>query len=129
MVYKEGENLPKPTFTDVPVGLIRRLIEACSGHGILSTQSLIDAGIPEGIVAPLERTNETNIKSPSSTIFANGGIVGAAKGIYDMELLEQICKDLGIDKNTPYMGRGSQARELKERINKHFETSIPAAFK
>lgn len=130
MYSKEEAGQPKPTFADVPTGTIREVLELCTGHNILSTEALIERGIPEAIIQPLVSTHESSRRSPSSMIFANdGGVLGAATGVYDLELLNAICRDYGVSTDTPYMGRGYQARDLRDRLTQHFEKSIPDAFK
>ena len=104
----------------LPSQTLLNVARLCDGHTILSPERLIDAGLPNEIVAAVTTTYRSDTASPKTTIFVDGQPVEQVRGIYGLDLLQRLAGSLGVTYRACY-GRGSQAAAIREAIYEHYE--------
>ena len=96
---------------------VHRLIDGCDGWTIHCPDELRALGLPDAAVNELSQYHETNSGSPGGTIFVEGLAVERLRGIYSLDLLRWIARNVGADlSGVTAWGRGSQADQLKKAI-------------
>ena len=104
----------------LPSQTILNVARLCDGHTILPPERLIDAGLPNEVVAAVTTTYRSDTTSPKTTIFVDGQPVEQIRGIYSLDLLQRLAGALGVTYRECY-GRGSQATAIREAVYEHFE--------
>lgn len=108
-------------WTDVPVDVVKAVMELCDGHGIFDPKALIDAGVPQELADKFTNTYTSDFSSPKYVIYDNqtGAPVEAMQGVYGLEVLEGMIRDFGLTAPEKF-GRGFQAQVWKEALQAHF---------
>jgi len=96
---------------------ILRAAGVCDGHGIVEPAALIDAGLPEEVVAQLTATHRSG-DDHKSTLYVDGRPVEAVTGVYGLDALRFIALALGVAYPTK-LGRGSQAAAIRSALREH----------
>ena len=101
-----------------------------TGHGILSASFYINTvGLPEEYVLGHAHKHYSNYNNPKEILYDNNGnVVDYLYGIYNLDILQSICKMIGWHKDKLNLfyslwGRGSKAEVCIENINLYFENN------
>jgi hypothetical protein len=121
MKEKKRKREPRADWGDVRADIVGRLVRQADGHGIASPNWL--KGCPQGTLDNYVREHKSSMKDPSSTIFVEGYPVRSLWGVSKLEVLIDICNDLGL-KWTQALGRGTDAA----RMEAAFATAYPCAY-
>jgi hypothetical protein len=109
---------------ETPPEVLLRAASICDGHTIFDPQAFRDAGLPESVVAHVNRRHESSGKDPKSTLFVRGLTVPAIEGVYGLQLLRLLAGALHVEYPHSY-GRGTEARNIVAALRKHLETAVP----
>ena len=106
------------TWKDVPQATLREIATELHGNGwgIYGPEYLEKKGVPEALVMRATRHHASD-GTPKGTITntKTGAVASSMAGIYSLDLLETICRDLELEVQD-YIGRGSQAWADAEAI-------------
>jgi hypothetical protein len=86
------------------------------GHTIWSAPGLIEDGI-DGYIIGAFTTVEKSDGSWKGSIFNSSGMVDELRGVYGLTVIRSLASHYG--ESSSKFGRGSEARELTEKIRKH----------
>lgn len=116
---------PKITFADIPYDTIWEITRRTGGYTVYDPEELVDIGIPQELITLLIR--EHNISK-------DGQIPVTRRGVGGFDLLNKICDDLGIEKETFFSDIGNQAADFVQQITLRVEgrmspDAIPPLFK
>lgn len=101
---------------------LRYVVDQCEGWSIFPPDDPLFARLPKRFWEPLVTVYKSDYSNPKATIFGpTGAIKPKMEGIHDLNLLYAICRELGVDINTPFSGRGFQTQELKRRLAVKFQ--------
>jgi len=111
-------DMEKFTWSLLEPSVIRKVVEVVQGDGwtIFKPDVFIEVGVPESLIKQYTRTHHSDKSSPKSTVFANGKAVNKLVGVYGLNVMDGIVRDLGL-KPGSFMGRGFQARANYNAIN------------
>jgi len=88
------------------------------GHTIWSADGLIEDGIDASIVAAFTRVEKSD-SSYKGSIFTDQGRVAELRGVYGLTVIRSLAAY--YSETSGKFGRGSEARELTEKIRTHLE--------
>lgn len=112
------------SWKDVPNDLFRSVMAQIQndGHSIFDSAAFTSIGVPEEL---LPIYNHQSGSSHKETIYTERGIAAFMKGVYSLDLLNRIVRDLGLqDKCVSFRGRGFQAQDRTRVINNYLNTSL-----
>jgi hypothetical protein len=96
--------------------VILSAIDLCDGHGIVSPEAFLSAGVHPDIVKHLNTLHMSSDDDYMQAIIgASGQHIEACKGVRGLAFLELACDAFGIAK-PPFIGRGSQADWMKKKL-------------
>jgi hypothetical protein len=82
--------------------------------------SLVDPSHYVGFdVEKLTVTHKSDFSNGKSTIYTNGIPVEELVAVYNLDFLYNIVRQLGLNCDTSYFGRGSQAREYYSKLEEY----------
>lgn len=103
------------TWADVPIRVLLELAAELRGDGwtIYDPSYLRDKGVPDALVTRCTRYYGTSKGTITDT--RTGRKVPGLRGVYSLDVLCMICRDLDLEVRDCY-GRGSQAEACSEAI-------------
>jgi hypothetical protein len=105
------------THVEMDAETIRRLADNCDGWSILSTQGMIDLGLPESVARKLTEVHTSDRTCIKSTLYVDGEAVDELSGIYSLRLLAYLADVVGVADGIPQAyGRGTMADHYKREI-------------
>jgi hypothetical protein len=104
--------------------VLLRAASICDGHTIFDPQAFRDAGLPESVVAHVNRRHESSGTDPKSTLFVRGLTVPAIEGVYGLQLLRLLARALHVEYRAAY-GRGTEATNITTALREHFMSARP----
>lgn len=106
---------------DIRADIVGRLVRQADGHGIARPDWL--KGCPQGTFDHYLCEHKSDTKLPSGTIFVDGMPVRSLWGVSKLEVLHDICHDLGL-RWIEALGRGTEAA----RMEAAFANAHPCAY-
>lgn len=104
--------------------VVLRLAEECDGWSILCPERLRSMGLPDAAVDELAQAFESDLSRRTSTIYVDGRPVNQQYGVYSLELLRWLAKQVGADcAGVVAVGRGTQSEQLKVAIERAVEVA------
>ncbi len=85
------------SFNDLSNEVIQNIVRDCDGWTIFGFEKFVSAGVPPEMLKPLVQTFKSNLASPKSTIFTDTGVVSELTGVYGLDILQRVARDIGAD--------------------------------
>lgn len=101
--------------------VVGKVVNVINGDGwsIYSPDTFIQLGMTREQLEPYIEVHKSG-KSPKEMIFnKEGQLVKKMEGIYGLDLLQGLLRELGLDHNCVSLGRGFRAREFCERLREY----------
>jgi hypothetical protein len=81
------------------------------GHTLMSPEYYVGFDVSD-----IVQVHKSDFSSGKSTIFTNGVPVEELEAVYNLTFLRMIVRQLGLNCNESYMGRGFQAHEYCRKL-------------
>ena len=88
------------------------------GHSLVDPEHYVGFDVDS-----LVEVHKSDFSSGKSTIFTDGVPVEELKAVYNLTFLRVICRQLGLNCNEDYMGRGFQAQEYFRKLSEYANDS------
>ena len=104
-------------------------VDICDGHTLFKPEVFIEAGFPEEAIPDIVEVYKSDGTPKGSLYDETNKPVDEIKAIYDLDFLRQVAGILDV-KYPDMMGRGFQARVIKQSIKAHlFPEAVPLEVK
>lgn len=118
--FSEYRRSGRLNWANVDSEVVLAVADICDGHTIFAPEAFIKTGAPPALIAQHTKCYESNPSSVKETIFGeDGAAVNQCLGVYGLQMIQVICRDLGVEYRET-MGRGFQAAACRAAIIKHF---------
>lgn len=110
---------PRPNieWRDLTPDVLRRVLALCTGHNLIGSEALIEAGVPAELAAYYSRIVRSGVY-PKDWIFdASGYRIEAIEAVVGLDVIDDIATSFGVEDTAAHLvGRGFRASALKEAI-------------